>query len=210
MPTPTHILALLCTFMIASGPALAAGGSKKEEPSADRLAEADRLYNTGLKHRDKAWDYEKQAEGAASEKDRAVYVKSAEREFKRAIDAFKLATKQNSRHVEAFGSLGYAQRKIGRYKDALKSYDRALKMKSDYPEALEYRAEAYLGLGRFEDAKRDYAALVKVDNDQARTFLAAASRWLSSPEAQKLKTSTFSVWVNEERGKLGLGEKSDW
>ena len=170
---------VICLTILLTSPAVFSAGSEEKEPEGtDRLAEADRLFNQGLQHRDRAWEYEKQAEGALKPKDRDVYLKSAEREFKRALKAFKSATKQNSRHYEAFGSLGYAQRKVGKFKDALKSYDRALKMKPDYPEALEYRAEAYLGLNRIDDAKIDYEKLVKLDQDNARTFLDAASKWL--------------------------------
>lgn len=201
-------MAIWMAVLLTATAAFAAGGSsKKEDSGADRLAEADRLYNEGLKHRDRAWEYEKQASGVKAEADRKVYLDSAEREFKRAIDKFKAATKQNSRHVEAFGSLGYAQRKVGKYKDALKSYDRALKMNPDYAEALEYRAEAYLGLGRVDDAKGDYAKLVKIDKDHARTFLAAAADYAASnPDAP----DGFGAWVKAEQARLGPGERKSW
>ena len=199
----------ICIAILCMAPQTFAAGSssKKESSSGDRLAEADRLFNKGIKHQDKAWAYEKQAAAAEKPDDRKVYEKSAEREFKRAADAFKDATKKNSRHYEAFGSLGYAQRKIGKYKDSLKSYNRALKMKPDYAEALEYRAEAYLGLGRVADAKEDYAALVKLDKDHARTFLMAAAAWGAIPgEGQ----ADFSAWVETELAKLGPGSSKTW
>ena len=197
-----------CLTILLTSPAVLASGSDEKKPAGnDRLAEADRLFNLGLKHRDRAWEYEKQGKGAKTEKDRAVYLHSAEREFKRAIKAFQSATKQNSRHYEAFGSLGYAQRKVGKFKDALKSYDRALKMKPDYPEALEYRAEAYLGLNRVADARSDYTKLVDLDKDHARTFLAAASEWLAKAKPSE---KSFGVWVEAEKAKLGPVKGKSW
>ena len=199
---------LACLTVLLTSPAVFSAGNEKKEPEGnDRLAEADRLFNLGLKHRDRAWEYEKQGKGAKTKKDRAVYLQSAEREFKRAIKAFQSSTKQNSRHYEAFGSLGYAQRKVGKFKDALKSYDRALKMKPDYPEALEYRAEAYLGLNRVADARSDYRKLVVLDIDHARMFLAAASEWLAKAESSE---KSFGVWVEAEKAKLGPVKGKSW
>jgi tetratricopeptide (TPR) repeat protein len=205
-----YLLIISLTLMSAHTALFASGSTEKEPAGNDRLAEADRLFNLGLKHRDRAWEYEKQAVGANNAKDREIYQQSAKREFERAIEMLKSATKQNSRHYEAFGSLGYAQRKVGDFKAALKSYDRALKMKSDYPEALEYRAEAYLGLNRVADAQSDYAKLVKIDKDQARTFLTAAASWLEKADASESTIQDFGKWVSNERTKLGPGKGKTW
>jgi tetratricopeptide (TPR) repeat protein len=204
-----NLITMFLLLLIGYGPADSAGGSEKKSAVPDRLAEADRLYNIGLKHRDKAWAYEEQAAGA-TEKDQGVYLKSADREFERAIEAFKGATIQNSRHFEAFGSLGYALRKTGQFEDALKSYDRALKMSPDYPEALEYRAEAYLGLGRIEDAKTDYERLVKLDETLARTFLEAATYWIETADATGAAGVGFAEWVEGEKARLGPGVGKGW
>lgn len=187
----------------------AAGGSEKEEsPVPDRRAEADRLYNQGLKHRDKAWEYEAKAEAASKQHDREVYRKSAQREFLRAIDSFKSATVQNSRHYEAFSSLGYAQRRTGRFQEALMSYDRALKMSPDYAEALEYRAETYLGLNRLDDALEDYRKLVALDKELARQFLAAANKWLSADG--KEAPESFVTFIAAETETLGPPKARNW
>ena len=202
---------VLCVLLlVAPGPAFSAGGSEKQALAPDRLAEADRLYNQGLKHRDKAWEYEKQAAGAAKASDRDTYQKSAEREYDRAIEAFKNATVQNSRHFEAFGSLGYALRKTGQYQEALKSYDRALKMSPDYARAIEYRAEAYLGVNRVDEALVDYRRLVELDVELARTFLAAAAEWLKTIEAPDEGIQKFADVVEAEEKKLGPAKPSSW
>jgi tetratricopeptide (TPR) repeat protein len=197
-------LTVLLLLLVVIGADVAGAPSEEKEPKHnDRLAEADRLFNLGLKHRDRAWEYEKKASGTKGTKDRDVYTASAEREYKLAIEAFRSAVKQNSRHHEGFGSLGYALRKIGQYDEALKAYDRALAMKPNYAEALEYRAEAYLGLNRVEDAKSDYRRLVGLDKEQARTFLTAASEWSGA-------SGDFAVWVSKEKEKLGAGEGERW
>ena len=66
MKTP----AVICLMLLSTFAVFAAPTSKKEPAGNDRLAEADRLFNLGLKHRDRAWEYEKQAEGAKEQKDR--------------------------------------------------------------------------------------------------------------------------------------------
>jgi len=196
------LMVLLLLLVIA--PDLGAAPSEKKEPKHnDRLAEADRLFNLGLKHRDRAWEYEKKALGTKGTKDLSVYTASAEREYKLAIEDYRSAVEQNSRHHEGFGSLGYALRKIGLYNEALKAYDRGLKMKPNYAEALEYRAEAYLGLNRVDDAKSDYQRLVGLDKEQARTFLIAATEWSGASE-------DFVVWVKAEKEKLGPTEGKSW
>jgi tetratricopeptide (TPR) repeat protein len=206
-----YALIISLTVLCVHTTIFASGGTEKKEPAGnDRLAEADRLYNLGLKHRDRAWEYEKQADGANNAKDREVYQQSARREFELAIDMLSTATKQNSRHYEAFGSLGYAQRKIGDFKAALNSYDRSLKMRPDYSVALEYRAEAYLGLNRVKDARSDYLKLVKIDKDQARLFLAAVVSWLAEKEGEDPLMLEFADWIDAEREKLGLGEGKSW
>lgn len=202
--------ALCLLLLVSTSPLFSAAGSEKEVPVPDRLGEADRLYNQGLKHRDKAWDYEKKARGAKKVSDRDVYLKSAEREFKRAIDSFESAVVQNSRHFEAFGSLGYAQRKIGMFEEALKSYDRALKMQPEYAEALEYRAEAYLNLGRVDDAMKDYRKLVQLDDELARDFLDAASEWLGNADRSIPAIQAFARIVESEKSKLGHTSKKSW
>jgi tetratricopeptide (TPR) repeat protein len=197
------LMVLLLLVVIVASDVASAPSEKKEPKHNDRLAEADRLFNLGLKHRDRAWEYEQKASGTTASKDRDVYTASAEREYKLAIETYRSAVKLNSRHHEGFGSLGYALRKIGQYDEALKAYDRALKMKPNYAEALEYRAEAYLGLNRVDDVKLDYQRLVGLDKALARTFLTAAAEWSGTSEE-------FAVWVKNEKEKLGPAEGKTW
>lgn len=199
---------MVLLLLLAIAPNIAAAPSEKKEPKHnDRLAEADRLFNLGLKHRDRAWEYEKKAAAIKVKQDGDVYAASAQREYKLAIEAFRGASEQNSRHHEAFGSLGYALRKTGQFDASLTAYDRALKMKPDYAEALEYRAEAYLKLNRVDDARSDYQKLVGLDKDQARVFLMAASGWL---EAGGDGSNGFKAWVDGEKQRIGPAKGKTW
>ena len=201
------VVAALAIGLTAS--VYAAGGEPKREPVADRLAEADRHYNKGLQHRDKAWEYEKKADGAEGSR-KQQYTEAAQREFRLAIGEFQEATQQNSRHVEAFGSLGYAQRKVGQFEDALKSYNRALRMNPDYAQALEYRAEAYMELGKLSDASADYRRLVDLDKDLARQFLGAAMVWFKDGRQTVDGLETFRALVESEAEKLGPTKGDRW
>ena len=215
----TMRVVLILSILLIATPAWSMGGSKKsekpEKSDRERRIEADRLYNVGLSHRDKAWSYAKQVADATG-KDQRGYLKSAEREYKQAIKALEKATKEDRNHYPAWGSLGYAYRKTGKYKKALKAYDKSIALKADYVEALEYRAKAYLGLGRVEDAKADYATVVKKDDRAARTFLAAALAWSMNEKAdgrKKIKrgeATVFEKWVRDEQERLGPGEASRW
>ena len=210
---------LVLSMLLMAAPAWSMGGSKKsetpEKSDRERRLEADRLYNLGLSRRGKAWVYAKQAVEAI-EKDKRAYLRSAEREYKRAIKALEKATREDKTHYPAWGSLGYAYRKTGNYKKALKAYDRSIALKADYVEALEYRAEAYLGLGRMQDAKADYVQVVKKDDRAARLFLGVALDWSSNEKADGRKklqaedVSAFAKWVQEEQERLGPGEVSRW
>jgi len=210
---PERLILLL--VLAVAVPAWSMGSKKAEKTDRERRLEADRLYNQGLSHRDKAWRYEREAR-EAEEKDRRVYLKSAEREYKRAIKALEKATQEDPDHHPAWGSLGYAYRKTGNYKKSLKAYDRSIALNDDYVEALEYRAEAYLALGRLKEARADYAWVVAKDDRAARTFLQAAATWISDARADGRKrvkwadAAAFAAWVQEEQERLGPGEARPW
>ena len=212
-------LALMTLLVLCPHQALALGGSSKSEPDdKDRLQkEAVKLYNKGLKHRDKAWKREKQAAEAKNAKKRAKHQKSAQKEYKKAIKAFTAATQKNPQFHEAFGSLGYALRKTGDYKAALEAYDRALTLKSDYTEAIEYRGEAFLGLNRIDDARVAYYQLLNLSPKQAVELLRATKRWVKrrreaeTPAVSQEILDLTEKWIGEkeEAGSVDAPEESD-
>ncbi len=157
---------------------LYAAGSESKPPTEEQLqAEAVKHYNKGLKHRDKAWEYEKKMAGEKDRKKRKKHQEAAQKEYRRAIQAYLKATEKDSGFHEAFGSLGYAYRKTGDYKRALEAYNRALALKSDYSEAIQYRGEAYLGLNRIEEARVAYSQLAGLNREHAAELLKAIKKW---------------------------------
>ncbi len=212
-------LALMTLLVLCPHQACALGGSSKSESDdKDRLQkEAVKLYNKGLKHRDKAWKKEKQAAETKSAKKRAKHQTSAQKEYKRAIKAFSVATQKNPQFHEAFGSLGYAYRKTGDYKAALEAYDRALTLSPDYTEAIEYRGEAYLGLNRIDDARVAYYQLLNLSPKQAVELLRATKRWVKrqrEAEATSVSQEVLDLtqkWISEkeEAGSADEPEESD-
>ena len=64
---------------------------------------------------------------------------------------FQAAVKKNPALFQAWGSLGYAYRKVGNYPASLEAYGKALEIEPNYTPAIEYRAEAYLALNRLDE-----------------------------------------------------------
>jgi len=181
-------------------PVLAAGGSSV--PSADPADQAAEAYNRGLASRDKAWKLEAQAEASSDPKQRAKLEQKAQKEYSKAIRAFRSATEADPAMHQAFSSLGYVLRKSGRYEDSLEAYNQALELEPGYAEAIEYRAEAFLGLDRLDEAKEAYMLLFRDDRERASELMTAMQRWVeahqSDPgELDPSVVDSFSVWVRD-------------
>lgn len=181
-------------------PILAAGGSSV--PSADPADQAAEAYSRGLASRDKAWKLESQAESSSDPKQRAKLERKAQKEYSKAIRAFRSATEADPAMHQAFSSLGYALRKSGQYEDSLEAYNQALELEPGYAEAIEYRAEAFLGLDRLEEAKEAYMLLFRDDRERASELMTAMQRWIeahrSDPgELDPGVIDSFSVWVRD-------------
>ena len=197
----TNRLLFLAVLVLASGlPLLAAGGSTvlTTDP-ADQAAEA---YNTGIQHRDKAWELESQAESSSDAGQRSKLEARAEKEYGKAIRAFRSATESDPDMHQAFSSLGYALRKTGDYEASLTAYNQALALEPRYAEAIEYRAEAFLGLDRLEEVKGAYMELFRDDRERADELMVAMQEWVDQRQAdpQGLGTEAieeFSLWVEE-------------
>ena len=201
---------LLVTPLMVPAAAAAAGGSSAgtADTAIDTPAQAPEelaveYYNRGLKLRDKAWELEEKAEG--SDKAEAL-LKKADKQWKKAANAFEEAIANNPLLHQAHSSLGYAYRKLGRYEDSLGAYDRALELAPGYVEAIEYRAEAYLGLDRLEAAKDAYLELFRLDREQAETLMTAMREWIETRREDAGSVTSeaveaFSQWV-EERSEI--------
>ena len=136
-------LLMIAAWLILADAGLAAGGSSV--PSADPADQAAEAYNRGLESRDKAWKLEEQAAASENAKERAKLEGKAQKEYAKAIRAFRSATESDPQMHQAFSSLGYALRKTGEYEESLAAYNQALDLEPGYTEAIEYRAEALSG-----------------------------------------------------------------
>jgi len=194
------ILIGVAVLILSALPALAAGGGTV--PSADPADQAAEAYNRGLESRDKAWKLENQAASSADTKEQSKLNAKAQKEYAKAIRAFRSATEADPRMHQAFSSLGYALRKTGQYEDSLAAYNEALELEPSYAEAIEYRAEAYLGLDRLDEAKEAYMRLFRDDRERAEELMTAMQRWVESRQAdpQGLDPEIideFSIWMRD-------------
>ena len=197
-------LAFMPSGLRASGGShMPPSGGSSSMPSAPRKTpeqQAVDYYNAGIKFRDKALGFQKEAAQATSEKDRAKLEERARKQFEKAIPQFRSATEKNPRFHEAYSDLGFALRKTGDYAAALETYDHAIALMPTYTPAIEYRAEAYLGLDRVEDAKKAYMALFTSDRGRADELLAAMKGWVEKRRADPGTLTPdavqeFSGWV---------------
>lgn len=215
-PMTDRLLLMTVLVLASSLPLLAAGGSSV--PTTDPADQAAEAYNTGIQHRDKAWDLESQSETAPDADQRSKLEAKARKEYGKAIRAFRSATESDPNMHQAFSSLGYALRKTGDYEASLAAYNQALALEPGYAEAIEYRAEAFLGLNRLEEVKGAYMELFRDDRERADELMVAMQKWVDQRRAdpQGLGTEAieeFSLWV-EERSQVagntaGLQSSSD-
>jgi tetratricopeptide (TPR) repeat protein len=167
------------------------------------MEEAAEHYNAGLQHRDKALAFLKEAsQPSATEKEKAKLESKAHKEFGKAIDEYRQATRLNPKLYQAHSDMGFAQRKTGDYNGALESYNVALSVAADYGPAIEYRGEAYLGLDRVEDAKQAYLQLFPKDRPHADELLSAMKGWVAKRQSDPGTIApdmvqSFSGWVQE-------------
>jgi tetratricopeptide (TPR) repeat protein len=213
-------LALLVGVSVSFMPAAlwASGGSHAPRPggssgmpSAPKKTPEQQAvdhYNAGLKLRDKALAFQKEAAQAGGAAERTKMEKKAQQAFEKAIVQFRAATEKYPNYYQAYNDLGFALRKTGDYTGALEAYDHALSLSPAFAPAIEYRGEAYLGLDRVEDAKQAYMALFPTDRGQADLLFTAMKGWI---EKRKVEPGTmtpdavqeFSRWVAQREELAG-------
>jgi tetratricopeptide (TPR) repeat protein len=205
-----RIAAIIWLLVVAAGDGFAAGGSSEAtaRPAAPTAQQrAEKQYEAGLRHRDRAWEHEKKAAAADKEKERLKRLEKAQKDFIKAVKAQRQAIELYPKYHQAHSSLGYALRRLGRYQEALASYDRALELEPDYVEAIEYRAEAYLALGRYTQTQQAYATLLRKNPDYAAQLLVAMRQWAGTPAAPDsvLVDSAATMmreWIAEQTDKV--------
>ena len=193
------------------------GGSVSQQQPMKRLTPEEKAvasYEAGIKHRDKAAKFERQAIEEASDKKLAKLHKKISKQYDRAIDDYEKAIGHYPRFYQAHSSLGYALRKIGRYEESLAAYNESLKINPYYDEAIEYRGEAYLGLNRIDDAKEAYMELFQNDRVLADQLMAAMLSWIAArrDDAAGLDAAVveqFADWVDQRNELASFVQPTD-
>jgi tetratricopeptide (TPR) repeat protein len=164
-------------------------------------------YRTGEKRLDQARQIQQELVAARAADDeakaRALEAK-AERAYSRAERDYRKALEYDEDLHQAWSSLGYTLRHLGRFDEALAAYDKALALEPRYAEAVEYRAEAYLELGRIEEAKAGYLELVGWVPPLADRLMAKMSSWAHARAVDPAglapaDVAAFARWIDERR-----------
>lgn len=211
MRTATTLIAgLLMAGSLA--PVHAAGSAPA--PKATPMEESAESFNRGIRYRDKAWEYEAELADATSDKQLARLESKIERQYENAVEQFEKAVAADPGMYQAWGSLGYALRKLGDYDRSLEAYDTALELQPGYGEAIEYRGETYLGLDRVEDAKQAWETLAASDRSLSNDLLAAMERWVEARAAEPgpvdpAVIEAFAAWVAERSMRAQPAERDD-
>jgi len=194
-------LGLAGAALAAGGGGGGSGGFGGSGASPQQIALAK--FEEGEKLRKTALETMASAQGEADAAARGEALEQATAKLKRALRAYKDATRADRKAYFAWNGLGFCQRMLGDDDAALASYDRALKIKPDFAQAVEYRGEAYLNLGKLDEAKSAYIDLFGRERALADLLLRKMQAWVAaakqnpqSPGAQE-RLDAFASWVEE-------------
>ncbi len=205
------VLALAATLLLpAVASASGSGSSSVSLPKTNQQQqltpeqEAVTFYNDGISYRDKAAKLEKEAETEADAGKRQKLEAKAKDKHEDSIKRFVKATEKNPALFQAWGSLGYAYRKVGNYNASLAAYGKALEIQPNYTPAIEYRAEAYLGLNQLDSVKSVYMQLFTMDRPRADELAAAIDKWLEKRKTDPAgidpaQLQEFSAWAAQRK-----------
>jgi tetratricopeptide (TPR) repeat protein len=162
------------------------------------------VYNDGISYRDKAAKLEKEAEAENDAGKRQKLEAKAKDKHEDSIKKFAMAAEKNPAMFQAWGSLGYAYRKVGNYNASLTAYGKALDIQANYTPAIEYRAEAYLGLNQLDQVKSAYMQLFTMDRPRADELAAAIDKWLEKRKSDPAgldpgQLQEFSAWAAQRK-----------
>jgi tetratricopeptide (TPR) repeat protein len=195
------LVSLLATSALAAGGGGGGGGFSGSGASPQEIGMAH--FERGEQARKQGIEALQRAQSATDEAARQEALEEANTRFKRALRAYKEATRADRKAHYAWNGMGFCQRTLGDSEAALKSYERALKLEPGFPQAIEYRGEAYLNLGRLEEAKAAYLDLFGRERPLADLLLRKMQAWIASakqneqtPGAQA-RLDEFAKWVDE-------------
>jgi tetratricopeptide (TPR) repeat protein len=199
----------IATLLLTPAALPASGSSSMSVPRVERQQltpeqEAASLYNDGISYRDKAAKFETEAAAETDAKKREKLEAKAKDKHEDSIKKFVKATEKNPNLYPAWGSLGYAYRKIGNYNASLEAYGKALQIQPNYTPAIEYRAEAYLGLNQLDQVKSVYMTLLSMDRQRADELSAAIDKWLVKRKADPAgmdpgALDEFAKWAEQRK-----------
>ncbi|HEU4427937.1 MAG TPA: tetratricopeptide repeat protein [Myxococcota bacterium] len=182
------------------GGGFSGGGSSPQQLAMARFEDGEKARKQGV-------EALQEAQNATDEAAKKDALETATGKFKRALRAYKEATRADRKAYYAFNGIGFCERMLGDYEAALAAYDRALKIEPGFPQAVEYRGEAYLNLGKLEEAKAAYMDLFGRERPLADLLLRKMQAWVAAakespqtPGAQA-RLDEFAKWV-EERATL--------
>ena len=204
-------VALAVTLLLpAVAGASGSGSSSMSQPRTNQQQqltpeqEAVTFYNDGISYRDKAAKLEKEAETETDAGKRQKLEAKAKDKHEDSIKKFTKATEKNPALFQAWGSLGYAYRKVGNYNASLAAYGKALEIQPNYTPSIEYRAEAYLGLNQLDSVKSVYMQLFTMDRPRADELAAAIDKWLEKRKTDPAgldpaQLQEFSAWAAQRK-----------
>jgi tetratricopeptide (TPR) repeat protein len=202
---------LILVISLAAGTAWASMAPSMAVPSKSPQDQAVSSYNDGIRLREQAWKMEKELEATTDAAKKENIRGKIQKRFEAVVRDQSNAVKANPSFYQAWGELGYAQRRLGKYPEALEAYDTALKLQPGYAEAIEYRGEAYLGLNRVNEAQEAYLTLFDGgDHERAALLGAAMKRWVEERRATPAgvpaeQIDSVAKWIEQRREISALG-----
>ena len=161
-------LLFLCGLLVSVTSLVSAGES--DSKTDDGSEKAIELYNSGVKHLDKAKDILMVGDSAFAYNYRATSDAKAKKEYEHAVKDFKDAIQMKPDMKEAYNNLGFCYRKLDKLEESLKAYKNALKLDPDFAQALEYMGETYLALDQLEKATEHLKKLSELKSAYADTL----------------------------------------
>lgn len=204
------LMAVAVALLLLPGHADASGSNsmsrapQQQQQQITPEQEAVDLYNDGISYRDKAAELDKEAAANPDQKKREKLEKKSLDRTESSAKKFVQATGKNPAMYQAWGSLGYAYRRMGKLAESLEAYNKALEIQPDYTPAIEYRAETFLGLGRLDDVQVAYMNLFRADRPRADELGAAIDKWLEKKQGNPggldpATFETFAKWAAERK-----------
>lgn len=188
------------------GGSIASAPVESRPKSPEQQVEAK--YQKGLKHKAKAWEFEKKAAAAKNDRRRAREEKRAAKEYNAAQNLFAEVLRTFPEHYKAANELGYVLRKQGAYEQAIGSYNYALQIHPDFLQAVEYQAEAFVAVGFYDEARASYMRLFREDTELANELMTSMKAWAAEQKQPGARARNFIEWIESRADVSAFGEST--